>query len=281
MVLLLSHTNGIHPIYRFAIRELFVGQPIYEKSAIQLLKDFAQQHFASGQVVFSQQDVRGWIARHYPDLSEERIRTNLTILSTNSPARRRHPVHNNGSNDVLFALEDGTYRAYCPASDPPPLSGQSSNNTAASTELVPKALEGWKFDQERVLQSYLVHNLDTIEPGLILHQENGVPGIEYPCGSRRIDILARDSKGAWVIIELKADKAHDRVVGQIALYMQWIRENVAGSGEQVRGIILAHRISSELQLASRLISNLQVKEYAFYFNVYSGLERNIAPSIRP
>lgn len=114
---------------------------------------------------------------------------------------------------------------------------------------------------EKVLQSYLVHNLDTIEPGLTLHTDGELIGIEYPCGNRRIDILARSPVGDWVVIELKADRAHDRVVGQIALYLEWIRDNVAGSNEPVRGIILAHRITPELKLAARSIQNLQLLEY--------------------
>lgn len=238
-----------------------MGQPIYEKSAINLLKDFAKQHFASGRSSFTFRDAQVWVSQNYPLLSEERILTNLTILSTNSPARRNHSVHKTGTNDVLFAEVDGSYRAFVAGFDPPPIS--ESNDDAKPVKDIPPTTvpERWKFDQEKVLQSYLVNNLEKIEPGLVLHRDQDTAGIEYACGNRRIDILARGTRGEWVVIELKADRAHDRVVGQIALYMQWIKANVAGPKDRVRGIIVGHDITAELRLAAGAVENLSLKQY--------------------
>jgi endonuclease len=51
------------------------------------------------------------------------------------------------------------------------------------------------------LQNYLVKNLDLIEPGLRLYDEEGMTGIEFPVGGRYIDILAIDQNGTYVVIE--------------------------------------------------------------------------------
>ena len=64
-----------------------------------------------------------------------------------------------------------------------------------------------EFAFERDLQNFLVKNLHLIEDGLkLLHEEDGITGVEYPVGGRRIDILAVDKDGALVVIELKVSK---------------------------------------------------------------------------
>jgi len=237
-----------------------MGQPIYEKSAINLLKDFANQHLLNGKSAFNVAEVRHWRDLHYPELSDERIKTNLLILSTNSPGRRQHSVHKKAVNDFLFANHDGSYRLFN-ATDPSPLrklvGAPNSSKPATSTS----PLKASKPNSEREIQQFYARNLSTIEAGLTLHQSPGVSGTEYLCGTRRIDILARDAQKNWVVIELKADKGHERVLGQIALYVEWIKQNVASPGESVRGIILAQRISTELRLAAKGIPYLSLKEH--------------------
>jgi hypothetical protein len=50
-----------------------------------------------------------------------------------------------------------------------------------------------------------------IEPGLTLFQDEDISGLEYPAGGgRRIDILAKDSSGGFVVLELKVEKGYDR-----------------------------------------------------------------------
>ena len=47
---------------------------------------------------------------------------------------------------------------------------------------------------EADLRNYLAKNLSIIEPGLKLYQDEGITGIEFDVGGRRIDILAVDAK---------------------------------------------------------------------------------------
>lgn len=105
-------------------------------------------------------------------------------------------------------------------------------------------------------------NLSLIEPGLVLYEDEGINGIEYPAGGRFIDILAVDSANNLVVIELKVSRRYDRVVGQTLRYMGWIEENLAEENQLVRGIIIAPEISKDLILACSRVPDVQLFEYA-------------------
>lgn len=121
-----------------------------------------------------------------------------------------------------------------------------------------------EFAYEADLRNYLARHLSLIEPELtVYHDETaGIVGIEFPVGSRRIDILAVSSKSEFVVIELKVSRGYDRVVGQLMRYMAWVRKNLAKPGQLVRGVIVAREISEDLILAcSELPSGVQLFEY--------------------
>jgi len=93
-------------------------------------------------------------------------------------------------------------------------------------------------------------------------------GIEFPAGDgRSIDILAIDSNGDFVVIELKVSRGYDRVIGQILRYMAWVRQNEATSNQKVYGIIIAREISNDLLLASSEARDIQLFEYELSFNL--------------
>lgn len=53
-----------------------------------------------------------------------------------------------------------------------------------------------------VREGYLSYNLHIIESGLTLFQDEDISGFEYPAGGgRRIDILAKDGAGNFVVLE--------------------------------------------------------------------------------
>lgn len=68
---------------------------------------------------------------------------------------------------------------------------------------------------------------------------------EYPTDAGIMDILAMDSKGNYVVIEVKAGKAEHDAVGQIQKYMVWVKENLA-KDKGVRGIIIAKEFDRSL-----------------------------------
>jgi RecB family endonuclease NucS len=131
------------------------------------------------------------------------------------------------------------------------------------------------FAYESDLRDYLAKNLQIIESGLRLYEEEGITGIEFPVGGRFIDILAIDSNGDFVVIELKVSRGYDRVIGQILRYMAWIEQNQANIGQKVRGIIVARKISEDLMLACSLMANIDLFEYELSLSL-----KRVHPSIR-
>src|SRR5262249_744493 len=151
---------------------------------------------------------------------------------------------------------------YDPAHDPAPIYETAAKpNGPAPIKDDTEPAGSAEFAYEADLRNYLAKNLSIIEPGLKLYQDEGITGVEFDVGGRRIDILAVDAKGSLVVIELKVSRGYDRVVGQLMRYMAWIQKNQAEPGQQVRGVIVAREISDDLLLACSLLAGVQLFEY--------------------
>jgi Predicted nuclease of the RecB family len=139
-------------------------------------------------------------------------------------------------------------------------------DTSFATEVLPDSSEDEElieaeeitFGLERDLQSALRANIDQLEPGLKITDD----GRERVTEAGRIDITATDSKGTIVVIELKAGTAAPEVVAQVLAYMGTLAEV---DNKPVRGILVAGDFHKRVVLASRAISNLELKKYSFQF----------------
>lgn len=109
---------------------------------------------------------------------------------------------------------------------------------------------------ERDLEDQIVSHLDVLEPGLTLvsRQESSDVG--------RLDLLARDSDGRTVIIELKAGEAKDSSIGQIARYIGWYAER---EGKPPRAILVASGFSEPVRWAAKAIPGLKLVTYRVQF----------------
>lgn len=111
---------------------------------------------------------------------------------------------------------------------------------------------------EKEVQEYLGANLGLLgSPRLQLVQ------LEYPVNfgrdSGRIDILATDSRGAYVVIEVKRGVAGRGAVGQLQSYMGAVLD--ANPGKHVRGILVAMGIDDAANAALRMTHSIDF----FYF----------------
>lgn len=247
-----------------------MARTIYDKPTRALLKDMlVDMHVAPGQILTTSRAV-AWFQSNYPRLQPNSIRAHLVQASTNDPNRLHHPS-TNATDDLLFKIAPGQFRLYEPGKDPAPIHELIEGDVAAEEALqadgdeqvpAPDAHAGAsEFLLERDLQNYLARNLNCIEPGLRLHEIDDVPALEFDAGGRRIDILATDSRGDFVVIELKVSRGYDRVIGQLLRYVNWIRRNLAEPGQNVRGIIVSRSVSEDLRLACASIPDIDLFEY--------------------
>lgn len=109
---------------------------------------------------------------------------------------------------------------------------------------------------ERDLEDQIVGHLDILESGLKLvsRQETSDVG--------RLDLLARDSGGRTVIIELKAGEAKDSSIGQIARYMGWYAQK---EGTPPRAFLVASGFSEPIRYAAKAIPGLRLVTYKVQF----------------
>jgi hypothetical protein len=116
------------------------------------------------------------------------------------------------------------------------------------------------FTYEKDLQIILAKNLNVIEDGMILYKDKeGKTGIEYPIEGKRIDVLALDKNNIPVIIELKAGRGHEKVVGQCQFYKNAIKKLF--KVEKARVIIITKEITEYLKTATMDMSEYELFEY--------------------
>jgi hypothetical protein len=260
-----------------------VARTIYDKPTRALLKDMLLDWGLKPGETFTAQRAIGWFAQHYPKLKPGSIHAHLVQAATNDPSRMHHPS-TNSTDDLLFKVGSREYRCYDSATDPVPLhqSGKIQIATGGGGTLsvsedddddagaaIDAALAGSsQFALEKDLQRYLAYNLHLIEPGLTLFQDEEISGLEYPAGGgRRIDILAVDQSGGFVVLELKVEKGYDRVVGQLLRYVNWVRKELATPGQRVRGVIVCRSMSEDLILACAGLGNVELYEYRLQVTV--------------
>ena len=128
-------------------------------------------------------------------------------------------------------------------------------------EELEEANESRSFAGENELRDFLTKNLDCIEKGLRLYEGDGRLGAEFTIdeGRGRIDLLAVDAAGNYVVIELKVGRGPYKTMGQLLYYMGWVDEHLAQ--KPCRGFIIAKDISDELILAVKRVAGVSLCRY--------------------
>jgi endonuclease len=240
---------------------------LYDKPVRLLFMDMVQEQGLHPGDVLLRDQIYAWFKSRYPKVKMATVQAHLLRLSTNSPTRVHYNANPNGDDDLFYQVDSQHFRLYNAASDPAPIYEKLDGGDTSviigrdePDEAEPPAGTN-EFAYEKDLQSFLAKNLGLGEPGLHLYEEEGITGIEFPVGGRSIDILAVDKKNNLVVIELKVSRAYDRVVGQLLRYMGWIKKNLAGPGQSVRGVIIARDLSDDILLAASLVQGIQLYEY--------------------
>ncbi len=143
------------------------------------------------------------------------------------------------------------------------LAGDSSEEEISTQE----EIDSFEFALESHLRDFLAKDLGRIEPGLKLYKSEERSGVEFPVEGGRIDILATDKNGRFVVIELKLSQGRNKVLGQLLYYMGWVDVNLSKS--PCRGIVIASEISKELLTAVSRAPDVQLFKYKMSFSVES------------
>lgn len=105
---------------------------------------------------------------------------------------------------------------------------------------------------ERDLRDFLAGNPHLIEKGL------SVVGKEHDIsGAGRADLVCKDKRGTYVVIETKKGRESDQVVGQILRYIGGLRKE----GKKARGIIIVNEPDEKLDFAIEAVKDFITLKY--------------------
>jgi hypothetical protein len=236
------------------------------------MHDWARENLSPGQV-FSKSAPVAWFRQHYPKIKSTTVGMHVEGMGINNRNRKHHANIRPGSeHDLFYKLGPDSFRLWNPEDDGRPVYKQELEDQAGldgelqEDEIDQREEAAREFAFERDLRNYLVKNLNLIEPGLRVYEEEEISGVEFPVGGRFIDILAVDKQGGYLVIELKVSRGYDRVLGQLLRYMAWVQQNMAPT-KAVRGAIVANEVTADLRLAASLVPTVKLIEYEISFKL--------------
>jgi len=116
------------------------------------------------------------------------------------------------------------------------------------------------FHYENDLQETILFQLNDLFPDYKVFGKDNEEGIKYKVGGKEIDILLESNDGnSLLILELKANKAREKVYGQIAMYYGLLKTQFPN--KDIKGIIIAQEISDELLNAGILSDKISFMSY--------------------
>lgn len=228
----------------------------YDRTVAELMVDAA----AEVRYPATRNDIVAWFAEHYPEVKASTIRAHIVGLTENDNSRHHYAWL--AKRDPLFVRQvDGSLLAYDPTAD-----GELGEELVTADEEPPL-----EFALEAYLEEFLLSNWEGIDWGRRLEvweSEHGEPGHQFSTPVGRIDFLCRDTAtDALVVIELKRGRPSDRVVGQVARYMGWVRAHIAREQQGVEGIIVAHEQDEQLGYAVSAVPDLSILTYRINFTL--------------
>jgi restriction system protein len=130
------------------------------------------------------------------------------------------------------------------------------------------------FALEKHLEDFLVANWSQTELGKThdIYEEDGqLVGQQYATDTGPMDILAiRKDKKELLVVELKKGRASDAVVGQVLRYMGYVKQELAESDQEVRGVVIALEDDQRMRRALAMTPMIDFYRYQISFKLLRG-----------
>lgn len=139
---------------------------------------------------------------------------------------------------------------------------------AAQENPLPKAKDLHDDILERHLEELVVNNFEHLFPGWAIYSTDPTgsdgarpTGIRYRTPAGEIDFLCTDENNNLVVIELKRNRAPDKVVSQLDRYLAWVEQNIARPDQSVRGIIIAKKHGDHVAYSASRRGDIELWTY--------------------
>jgi hypothetical protein len=213
-------------------------------------------------------EIIAWFAQHYPKIKASSVRAHIKGLTVNDPSRHHYQV--SGRAALFVRQPDKTLMPYDVTAD---LDTDDDEELLDGLGLIDGETleESSEFVLESHLEEFLVGNWKSIHWGRSLEIWTGPDGqsghqLVTPVG--RLDFLCSDRlANTLVVIELKRGRPSDKVVGQVARYIGYVRAHLAERGQPVEGLIIAHDADESLRYAVAAFPGLRLMTYEITFQL--------------
>lgn len=217
---------------------------------------------------YSPNDFVTWFQSNYPKVNPKTVRMHIKGLTSNDPSRHHYHV---AKFTPMFYRSPHGLEPFDPDKHLGLDEEQLDDDQEETDEEEGPTEQEAEFVLESQLEEFLESNWGAISWGRPLQIWQGPDGrsghqMVTPVG--RIDFLCIDmSANALVVVELKRGRPSDKVVGQTARYIGWVRVNLASKGQSVEGLIVARQSDDSLGYAVSAVPGLHLMTYELDFRL--------------
>jgi endonuclease len=242
---------------------------LYDRPVRELLRDAAKELPSPT----TTNDIISWFAHKYPLVKRTTVAAHITGLTANDRNRHHYSV---SRYDPIFTRTSGgslgLYDADIHLEDEETIIDDDAIDDLRDPEDEPAVNSAAaEFVLEAHLEEFLLGNWTAVNWGRPLHiwqSADGTSGHQLSTPVGRLDLLCIDTTtNDLVVVELKRGHSADRVVGQVARYMGWVRTHLAAAGQGVEGIVVAREHDDRLRYAAAALPGLTIFNYTVTFEL--------------